>query len=684
MYLLKKILVVVLFLIMAIDSSIAKDVIYISSRGADNNNGSKRHPLRTLEAGFERVKNLREKGEDGELELRLLEGTYYLSNTLNLNNNAYSNVSVVGDGINKTIVSGGVRLNGCLSTRAGIICCKIEDFKTDDEAPQLYVNDRRMTLARTPNANHYYHPMEYSWKAINEKGGMSGIIDFILPSEAKKRLNTVVKKNNVIVSFLHEWCETRRFIKHYDAKQGLISMVDPINRSRQYFRRNGAKQFFLENDYSFMDVEGEYFFDNEKRTFYFIPYKNDRTITEIMVPVNNMLLKITGEREKPISNICFRDISFKSTSYKMPEGGEEPFQASSEASAAIILDYVKGIEFKNCEFCHTGEFALWFRKGCHHSSIVHCYLHDLGGGGIKIGVSNSPLSADKDYEITHHVRVDNNIVREGGRILNASAGILLMQASDCIISNNDISDFFYTGISVGWTWGYDESPAKRNIICNNHIHHLGWGALDDMGGVYTLGNSSGTVIKNNIIHHLYSMGDKAWGIYLDEGSSGIVVSGNVVYDCKTSSFHLHYGRNNYIENNIFISKGTFEISKLEKHKSLTFEHNVITLEDSLCSFFKDSWSSSNVECVNNLFWSTSNDSLFVNDLPVGNLFEDPRLAVDKKGFHNVNNRVALKIINFKSLKLSKVGVYGRSSWKRLAMYNKENSSLFDNIVNSSK
>lgn len=83
--------------------------------------------------------------------------------------------------------------------------------------------------------------------------------------------------------------------------------------------------------------------------------------------------------------------------------------------------------------------------------------------------------------------MQNNYIHTGSRVFYAGAGILIQTGSHNVIKNNEISDLYYTAVSLGWQWNYGATSAWNNSVANNYLHHIGQNVLSDMGGTYTLG-----------------------------------------------------------------------------------------------------------------------------------------------------------------------------------------------------
>jgi hypothetical protein len=227
-----------------------------------------------------------------------------------------------------------------------------------------------------------------------------------------------------------------------------------------------------------------------------------------------------------------------------------------------------------CSVAHTGAWAVSLGAGCQRNTVSGCELADLGAGGIEIGegaIREDPEAVAASNSVHH------NWIVGGGRAQPAAVGVWIGQSHGNSVDHNEILDFYYTGISVGWTWGYGPSLAHHNSIARNHISKIGQGILSDMGGIYTLGVSPGTVLEGNSISEVESHDYGGWGLYTDEGSTGIVLEGNFVADVKSAGFHQHYGKENVIRRNVFLRGREAQIqrSRAEDHLSFTFEENLV-------------------------------------------------------------------------------------------------------------
>ncbi|MBQ4243591.1 MAG: right-handed parallel beta-helix repeat-containing protein, partial [Clostridia bacterium] len=202
---------------------------------------------------------------------------------------------------------------------------------------------------------------------------------------------------------------------------------------------------------------------------------------------------------------------------------------------------------------------------------------------------------DGDSRVTKSIDVTNNLISGYGRVFFNAVGILIINANTINASNNEIHDGYYTAVSVGWVWGYSHNITYNNRICNNLIYNIGQGWLSDMGGIYTLGNQKGTVLSGNVIHNVAADpgegGYGGWGIYLDEGSSFILVENNLTYACGSDGYHLHYGSDNIIRNNIFALNGESQVrvvsnpGRVEGGKNTAaFENNILLSDGKVMAF----------------------------------------------------------------------------------------------------
>jgi parallel beta-helix repeat protein len=210
-------------------------------------------------------------------------------------------------------------------------------------------------------------------------------------------------------------------------------------------------------------------------------------------------------------------------------------------------------------------------------------------------------------------------------------GILSQHADKNRILHNHIHHLYYTGISVGWVWGYAASVSTGNLVEGNLIHDVGQKVLSDMGGIYMLGVSPGTVVRGNVIRDVTSFGYGGWGIYTDEGSTGITIENNLVYRTKSGGFHQHYGKENVVRNNIFAlaTEGQVMRSRAEEHVSFTFERNIVYANGT--PLFAKNWKDDKFVIDRNLYWDASGKAA---------AFPGGTLADWQKRGHDVNSLVA--------------------------------------------
>jgi len=536
-----------------------KVVFHVSSAGNDASDGSETKPFATLERARQAVRTVN-KDMTGDLVVLIHGGTYRIEQTLAFNaedsgTNGHAVIYRAAAG-ETPIISGGKAIGDWSADENGRwkAVSPIDDFR------QLYVNGKRADRASGPAPKDFHRRGEEGWQTSD-----TALADWRNAQDVEVRLRAV-------------WCDTRCKVEDLrrEGDLAVAAMQQPF--FAQAMKKEGAKltdcpsdKITIENALELLDEPGEWYLDRPTHTVYYLPRPGEAIDkTTAIAPAIERLVELRGDLDAPVHDVRFEGITFAHGGWLLPnKEGFLDIQANFmvdldnlidrngdlatvhnqylKSPSNVVCHAAKSLCFERCTFTQLGSGGIDLEFGSQDNVIRGCRFVDISGTAVQVGdvLENDHHPKDPRMIVKDNAVVDNTIHNVAVEYLGG-VGVFAGYTEGTVIAHNEIAQLPYSGISVGWGWGEEDAgggapsyyqpskydtptPAKRNRIEFNHIHHVML-SMHDGGGIYTLGNMPKSSICGNYIHD--NPGEPG-GIYLDEGSGFLEVVGNLVKDVPT-------------------------------------------------------------------------------------------------------------------------------------------------------
>ena len=570
--------------------------LYVSPKGRDDWSGTLSRPTPDMSDGplasvgrAQQIVRDVDRSGVGSIRVVLRGGAYYLDHPLHLD---ARDSGTMGCPVfyeawpgELPVISGGVRIHGWKETLRNGLRTWVAPAP-DHRFHNLWVNDERRLRPKYPREGlmRTVGPMPGSfYEGTNEfHVGIDNVREF-------------ARQDDVELVYFAVWTESRLPIRAIDRDKGVVHTH--LRSAMNACEVDCSSNYYYDNVFEELNEAGQWYLDRKEGKVYYLPYEGEKLENTTIVASRLVhAVEIAGRKEEPVSYIHFAGLAFRHTEWWRTDESEifrwdvrklDPppdvrvvtladdkaadHQGAPSCEAALDFTWARHCSLTDCAIANTGGSGISLGIGCTHNHLSGCLLNDHGGSGIKIGTQQYL----EVTEATAFNTVSDCELRDCAEVFHSAIGIWIGHASHNQITHNSIHDTSYSGISVGWQWGYGPSGAYCNLIEYNEIYNIavnGW--MHDLGGIYMLGASPGTIVRHNFVHHV-GKDNNVIGIYTDAGSSYVRWENNIVDRADAGYLHS-VGKNNAIVNNIFAHFNHGLVRCRDESPDISFiaEHNI--------------------------------------------------------------------------------------------------------------
>lgn len=520
-------------------------IVYVDSvNGNDANTGTSSSPISSINRALELA-------QKRNVKILLKDGVYRIEEDININNKGYT--TKFYSLTNNTVIKGSHKLLSPTDEGNGIISFA---YSGGQILHEIFVNDG----VRFPASAGNDVPgdlIEAKYVSYSKVNLLNGYQEFKIKFSSA---DDVVKLSNYVnigyVTFYRDWRSIVGVIKSVDTTNNTISIyVAPSFKTgtvEDVF--GGYQKIVIKNINETLDCysvggisqpslrEGSFYYDIPNNKLYY-KLKSNETIGDLSVEVP-LPVTISINSACTFNNIKFAQFGgtlFNSLEYS----GSCTDHQGGYCMDGVIKVYTSHVAFNRCEFFGFTLHCIKFYNGSSDSCVTNTYFHENGCAAVMIGERDKAA-----INVPKGIYIDNNVTKVNGQLLPESCAFVMTFAEDCQFNNNTISHTSYSGFNIGYVWyrNTDATGLKNCVIKGNDISKIGHPWINDLGGIYTLGDTQGIKICYNYIHD--DANTRCYGIYLDEGTK----NANVYKNVSLLPQHNHWVRYNRIYNNVFGGK----------------------------------------------------------------------------------------------------------------------------------
>lgn len=288
---------------------------------------------------------------------------------------------------------------------------------------------------------------------------------------------------------------------------------------------------WVENTLEELDEPGEWALNTQEGKLYLWP-RNDSTV---LAPALTELLRIEGDIDKagstdtPVRNLCFRGLAFMhGERYQLDAddaGLQHDWDMHDKANALVRLRGTENCRIENCHIAHSGGSGIRVDLHGKQNTISGNHIEQIGGAGILL-CGYGP--GTKDVNVKNLVY--NNHIHHIGRIYSHSPGIMVWQSGENRIANNLVHHTPYTGIIISGCMVDFFRRQGRELSRTIRRHEIpSLPKQPQLKNVRPYLHTHDNLIEFNEIHHAMEMLGDGNGIYIRGGGADNVIRGNYIH-----------------------------------------------------------------------------------------------------------------------------------------------------------